>query len=198
MYEIVKNVPAGFPALTQSMPDSEVLAAQINAAIASAECEGIILDTGVCKLQFDLTPSAGDLTLINNVCNAHTGVGYTRGVQTLFSEAVQTETGTAYVQKAALASGILAGGNYLVNWYCEIAVLTADATSGVLARVLWGGTERAESSNNVTFYGSFSGSVIVAVAALTAPTLAIELRRVGTANTAQIRRMRVSIAPLLG
>jgi hypothetical protein len=197
-YEIVKNVPAGFPALTQPTPNSEVLAVQINAAITSAQCVGVIQDPGICKLQFDVQPSAGDLTAINTVCSTHTGVGFTRGVQTLFSEAVQTEPGTTYVQKAALQSGILLGGNYLVNWYCEIAVTAADSTSGVLARAMWGGTERAESSNNLAFYASFNGSVIVPVAALATPSLAIELRRVGTTNTAQIRRIRFSIAPLLG
>jgi hypothetical protein len=197
-YQITKNVPGGFPALTTSWPNIEVLEAQIGAAITSAKCVSTFstVATGTLVLQFNVTPSAADLTAIDNVCNTHTGVGYVRGAQTLFSEGVQTEPGTTYVTKATLQSGLLAGGNYLVSFYSELAVVTADSTSGVSARILWAGVERAESSNNLTFYTSFSGSVILAANALDAPSLVLQLRRVGTANTAQVRRIRFAIAPI--
>jgi hypothetical protein len=196
-YQITKAVPGGFPALTTSNPDPEVLEAQVSAAISSAKIVGMIFGSAASVvLQFNVAPSAADLTAIDTVCNAHTGVGYVDAAQTLFSEAVQTEPGTTYVTKATLQSGPLAAGNYLVSFYSEIAVVTADSTSGVSARVLWAGVERAESSNNLTFYNSFSGSVILAAAALDTPSLVMQLRRVGTANTAQIRRIRFAIAPM--
>jgi hypothetical protein len=194
--DIVKTFPADFPALTHPAPDAEVLAAQINAAITSAEVVGTILDDTTITIQTDVDPSGADLTAIDAVCAAHTGTPFVNGVQKVFAEAVQTETGTAYVTKAALQSGYLRAADYLINWYAELAVAAADATSGVLGRVLWNGTERAESSNNTAFYDCFSGSVIVSADELSAPTLDVQLRRVGTSNTAQIRRIRLSIAPL--
>jgi len=195
-YEIIKSVPADFPALTQPGPDGPVLMAQINAAISTAECVSIINNHPDYTVQFDVEPSAGDLTLVDSVCAAHTGVPFATGVQKLFAEAVMTETGNSYVEKASLQSAPLSAGDYLVNWYSEIAVLLADATSGVQARVMWGGVERAESSHNLSFYQAFGGSVIVTIADLEAPELSIELRRVGTPNTAQLRRVRMAIAPI--
>jgi hypothetical protein len=196
-FEITKNFPGtDFPALTKPTPDPEVLQAQINAVISSARCIGIVLNPGTCKLQFDATPSAGDLALINSTCAAHVGNGFEAKIQKVFSEAVQTEAGTAYLDKASLVSGLLAGGDYLINWYCEISVALADLTSGALARVLWDGTERAECVNDLAFYTAFSGLVVVTQAQLSAPSLTIQLRRVGTVNTAQIRRVRLSVVLL--
>jgi len=194
-FDILKSYPGDFPALTMADPDAEVLQAQVNAAISSAELIGTTIGGGGVTLTFDVEPSAGDKTVIDNVCAAHTGEPFVISIQKMFSEGVQTETGTTYVQKASLMSGPLAGGEYLITWYCEISVLTPNSTSGVLARVMWQGSERAECVHNSDFYQSFSGAVIVDALPLDEPSLAIELRRVGTANTARIRRIRMSITP---
>lgn len=193
MFVITKNYPADFPALLTSVPNGGVLQVQINAVITSAECQSISISAGVVTMNFDVEPNAADLILIDAVVAAHTGEPFVQGIQKMFSEAVQTEAGTTYVEKASLLSGVLAGGEYQINWYAEISVDTADGTSGVLARVMWNGTERAEAANDLSFYQSFNGSVIVDVDAGTSPTLALELRRVGTPNIARVRRVRMSI-----
>lgn len=195
-FDIVKAYPADFPVLTQSIPAADVLQAQVNAAIASADCLAVTIGGGSVLMTFDVEPSAGDKTLIDNVCAVHTGEPFVQAIQKTFSEAVQTEPGTTYVQKASLMSGPLAGGEYLITWYCEISVQAAGGTtSGALARVMWNGTERAEHSNSSDFYTSFSGAVIVGALVLETPALVVELRRIGTNNTARIRRIRMSISP---
>lgn len=199
MAEIIKTYPGpDFAALIEPAPNAGVLQAEINAAISSAQVIEISVAGGTVTIVTDTTPDAGDLVIIAAVCAAHTGEGFVTGVQKTNSEAVQTELGTSYVEKASLVSGKLSGGEYLINFYCEISVLAADATSGAQARVVWNGTERAEHANNLEQYTAFSGSVIVDADTLDAPTLAIELRRVGTVNTARIRRIRLSIAALPG
>ena len=196
-YEITKTYPADFPSVTTGKPDAQVLEVEINASISSTTCIGIRIpnaQTGV--LQFDVEPSAADLTAIDNVCAAHTGESFADGVQRDYTEAEQTVTSTTYQTMGGFQSGPLSGGDYLVTWYGEISVATADSTSGCLARFLYGGVERAESSNATSFYVSFSGSAIITVPALSRPILQMQLRRAGTTNTAKIRRIRIAMAPL--
>lgn len=177
--------------------DASVLTAEINASSIGPVLEGITIDGDDVVITFDDDLSTGEETTLDGIVAAHQGDPFVEDIQKLFSEGVQTETGTTFVEAASLDSGLLAAGEYLITWYSEISVETGDNTSGVIARVLWNGTERAESAGNLSFYQSFGGSVIVDVNALAAPSLSVEFRRVGTANTARIRRIRLSIAPLM-
>jgi hypothetical protein len=173
-----------------------VLTAEINAAGGGSFLDHIDVggDTVTVFTTTDLT--APQETGLDNVIAAHQGVGFVEGPQRLFSEAEQTTTSTTAQTAATLTSGLLAAGDYLLTWYAEISVQTADATSGAIASVLWDGTERGTHGNNLAFYQAFSGVVIVTVAALAAPVFAVQYRRAGTSNTARVRRMRLSISPI--
>lgn len=193
--EFTFSITTDFP---NQAVDASVLTAEINEAIdgSGITLEGINISGDSVVIEFSDDLTAPQETGLNAIIAAHQGQPFVMGIQSVTVEAEQTTTGTTFVEAASLVSGILAGGNYTVNWYCEVSVLTATANSGVLAQVMWNGTERAADANALEFYTSFSGSVIIEdVAPLAAPTLAINFRRAGVANTARIRRVRMSIVP---
>ena len=123
--------------------DASVLTAEINAAAGGAAVvEGITIEGDTVTIEFDSDLSSGAEAALNAVIAAHQGTGFVEGVQRVFVEAEQTEPGTTYVTAGQLDSGILAAGDYLIGWYCEFSVLTANGTSGVAVQVTWNGTER--------------------------------------------------------
>lgn len=176
--------------------DLAVLSAEVIQAIGTPALTGVTVTGDNVLISFGDDLSLPQETTLDGVVAAHQGVGFIEGVQRLYSESEQTTTSATDQVAATLNSGILAAGDYLVTWYAEHSVLTQDNLSGVVSRVLWNGTERAASANQLSFYTSFSGSVIITVTALDTPTFEVQYRQAGLPNTARIRRIRLSITRL--
>jgi hypothetical protein len=187
--------------ISTSFPNHTVNLAVLTAQIKTLPGGPTLLDhidvAGDDLAVFTTTDLSGpQVTALAAIIVAHTGAGFTSGVQRLFSEAEQTSTATAFVTAATLTSGLLAAGDYTINWYCELSVATQDNTSLCVGSLSWDGTERASGANPLAFYVPASGAVTVTVADLTAPVFTVQFRRVGTANTARVRRIRLSIVPV--
>ena len=192
--EFVYSILEDFPNQTVNLA---VLTAQIKALPSGATLLDHIDVAGDDLTVFttaNLTTPQEDA--LDGVIAAHLGVGFVEGIQRLFAEAEQTNTTTTLNTAATLSSGLLDAGDYLLSWYGECSVQTTDNTSLCVVSVAWDGTERASGAGPLSFYMPFSGSVAVSMPALTQPTFTVQFRRAGTANTARVRRIRISITPL--
>lgn len=174
--------------------NEDVLTAEIQGSSISTPLVGISVSGDDVDIIFQDALSAGDKTTLDGLVAAHQGVPFSDTVQRAFSEGESQTTSTDYQEKLSLSTGPLPQGDYLVSWYCEIGVDTLLGGSGVFAQVTYNGTERGFTSSDSDFYRSFSGSAIVQLSAGDSPTIAINWRRVGASNTAEIRRARLLIA----
>lgn len=193
--EFTYSITSDFP---NSIVNLAVLQAEINAnLIAPARTvEGIEASGDDVTIEFDDDLTAGQETSLNGIVAAHQGEGFVEVTQALYEEAEQTTSMTTYQEAAALDSGILKAGKYRLHWYAETSLAAVVATGRAVVRVMWNGSERGTDSNASDFYTSFSGTVIVDVDDLDAPTLSIEYRMAGTSATARVRRCRLFIEPL--
>lgn len=196
MADVIKNYPADFPALTEPTPNLGVLQAQIRAVVTSATLIDVSSSSGVVTLNFDVAPSAGDLTLIDGVCAAHTGVGFTQGIQKSTDMSEQTNATTTFAEALALNSGMLAAGDYQLQVSFEFKVQNSVAGSGVQAEVLLDAVERVSFSSDLITYDSRYIAAPVTFSDLDTPVISVQFRRAGAANTASIRRIRIAIVPL--
>ncbi len=78
-FTITKNVPADFPALTEPIPEAGVIRRTVNEQITTAVCDDVNCTPTQCKIVFDVEPSVGDKTTIDNIVAAHTGAEPTKG-----------------------------------------------------------------------------------------------------------------------
>lgn len=196
MPDVVKNYPADFPALTEPAPHLGVFQADVRAVVTSATLIDVSAGSGVLTMNFDVSPSAGDLTLIDGVCAAHTGVGFTGGIQKAADMSEQTNSTNVLAEALALNSGPLAAGDYQLQVSFEFKVQNAVAGSGVQAEVQLDGIERASFATDVTVYDARYIAAPVTFSDLDAPVISVQFRRVGAANDALIRRVRIAIVPL--
>lgn len=172
--------------------EAEILGSSITTALV-----GINLDGDNCDITFEDALSAPDKTTLDGIVANHQGVPLFGGVQRVNSEGEDTNATTTYQDKLTLNSQPLQGGDYLIIWYAEISLSSLIVGSGVFAQVRYNGVERGFSSSSSDQYMSFSGSATVTVEAGEAPSIVVAFRRVGVAATAQMRRVRVSIAPIM-
>jgi len=117
-------------------------------------------------------------------------------VQKAVASNEQTNSTNTWETALELVSGPLEAGEYEVGFSCEIAQLNADVNSGVQARVLYNGSEAQSMVANFNIYDVRSASTPVTVDNFDAPIIEIQFRRIGTSNTARIRRCRLSITPI--
>lgn len=176
--------------------DLTVFQLEIEASSITATVEGVTINGDDVTIDFDTDLTVDEETTLDGVVAAHQGTGLVEGVQRAQANAEQTNATTTNATAVELQSGPLKAGDYLVSWYCEISMESDIDGSGIFCQVLWNGVERAFDSTAQSNYTSFSGAVVVPSNDLDAPALDIVFRRVGAANTARIRRCRVSISPL--
>lgn len=174
----------------------DVLTAEIEASSITTALVGISIINDDVDITFVDALSPTDKNTLDLVVANHQGEDLAPPVQRANSEGESTNATTTYEEKLSLDSAPLAGGDYLITWYCEISVESDIAGSGMFAQLVYNGVERGFSSTPSSTYVSFSGSATVSAATGDTPTLALNFRRVGGANTAKIRRARMSIALL--
>lgn len=152
-----------------------------------------------CRIEWDtdLTP-AEEMTQAT-IVGDHQGVPFEDGVQrvTALAEQVNALSDYANLVAAELESAPLDGGEYMLSVSFELAALNVVAGSGAQAQVRFNGSEVALASTDLNVYDVRSVSQPVAVQAGDTPTIDVRCRRVGAANTARIRRVRISLAPVM-
>ena len=199
---IASHLQESFPfSLSTDFPsglDASVLDAQIRASsISSAVLDGINIEGDVVTINFDDFLVFADSETLKALVAAHDGSGFEESVQLLLSEGEQTNTTTTFAEAARIDSGFLRAGYYLILFTCELAVETNNGTSGCEVQLEWNGAERAIHRSGESLYTTFSIPVTLEVNDLATPSLVMNFRRIGTANTAKVRRIRMSITPVM-
>jgi hypothetical protein len=177
-------------------PNLEALEAQISADAAIDQAlvsTAIHLDDVTITFVDALSPTGK--SALDAVVAAHTGVALVDTPQRVNSLAEQTNPNQAPDVALQLQLTAVKGGNWQLTWYCEISVAAVVSNSGVAARVMVDGVERAYSSSRDDQYQSFSGSGLLVYNDGETPDIQIEFARIGVANTARIRRLQIALVP---
>ena len=129
---------------------------------------------------------------------AHQGQAFGPIVQRDAAEAVQSTTLNALQVALAATAQPLPAGKYLLAVYCETRMSAVVANSGVEAQVDYdrgaGFVNVAEDNWGEAQWHAFSAAGIVTLQSGDTPTLRVRYRRIGALNTAEIQRVRMSIA----
>lgn len=152
-------------------------------------------DTAIIEFDEDLTTNE-EVTL-STIVGSHRGDPFVDGVQreTALGERVTATSDYSDLVAAVLESGELEGGEYTLSVSFELAVSTANNTSGAQVQVRFNGMEVASAASALQVYDLRSVSQPVALRSGDSPVIDVRCRRVGTANTAKVRRVRISLAP---
>lgn len=187
------SVSADFPngQVNPSVLSAEILDSSITTALL-----GINLNGDDCEIAFEGPLSPTEQSTLDVVVSNHQGEQTTSDLQYEYSENVESTTETSWQDKLVLESMPLTGGHYLITWYAETKIGAATPIAGAFVRLTFNGSERGISVNDLTQWVSFSGSAVVNLAAGKEPILAVQYRVLGGANEANIRRVRLAIAPV--
>lgn len=191
----VYNIANDFP---NQAVDTEVLLAEINGSSIGPGHNYSVNDDGTdITIEAEPDLDAGEVTVLDGIVAAHQGVPFVDGTQRVSALAEQTNATTTFEDAVALQSGPLRAGTYLVTFSYEISQQNLLSTSGCQARLNWnGGTEVATSVTTLDTYDLRGVSATIDVGDGDTPLLTLQWRRVGLANTARIRRCRISLSPM--
>jgi len=176
--------------------DPSVLTAEIEGSTITATLTGITISEDDVAIDFDTELTGDEQTTLATIVGNHTGEPFHEGPQRVNVIAEQTNTTTTWENAAVLDSEPVPAGDYIIAFYYELKIQDTSDTSACQVAVTFNGSEVSTGISGVTQWDSRSGSAIVALTAGDGPTLAVQWHRIGTANTAVIRRIRMSLTPL--
>lgn len=175
--------------------DTSALDAEIRAeSNITTDLDGVAYDgqdTVTCTFVDPL--SAPEEAALDAVIGQHQGAPLVSTPQRVNSLPLQDNSDTAWQDAATLAPGSLQGGDWQVAWYSEIQMSSQGNNTGVQARLLVDGVERALTTNDLEFWQAFSGAGLLQFQDGDAPVITMQFRRIGQNNTAQIRRVQISL-----
>ena len=192
--EFSYSVSGDFP---NQLLDASVMTAEIAASSITPVLEDITRTGDDVTMSFDASLSYADHLTLDGLVAAHQGESFFEDVQLLLSEGEQTNTTTTFSQAAQISSPILAAGYYTISVACELAVASVVSNTAVEIQVEWNGSERSIHRSAESLYTSFFTSATLQLNDLASPDLTLNFRKIGaSANTAMVRRIRMSIVPL--
>lgn len=185
--------PYGPYSISGDFPDGKVnftqLRQEIEAQITSPPYLYHEANGDELTLYFDGALSSAQEDLLDSIIAAHHPADTTQSAQTVASLAESVTSSTSWQVKLALTLPPMKNGDYQFIWYCEIAKNTA---AGVAAQVTYNGNEQAYSSWGETQYHAFSGTVVATMKEGNTPTLALNVKALGTGEV-KIRRARFAV-----
>lgn len=205
------NIATDFP---NGQVDLSVLTAELEGSTigteSGASLEGLSLiasqppgDIGdppppidTCRIEWDTDLTPNEEATQASVVGDHQGIPFVEGTQRETVIAEQTTPDSGWLQVAELVSGDLNAGDYNLSVSFEISTLNSTSNSGVQAQVRFNGSEVSLSSSGLNVYDTRSISQPITVQAADNPSVEIRIRRVGVANTARIRRIRIALSKI--
>ena len=187
-------------------PQLDVLTRQIEDSGITAVDDGISTegtdDDIIVKFMFLTELSPAEVTLLNGVVAAHTGVPTTGEMQVTNSLGESTNTTTTFANKLNFTLAPMRKGTYQVAVSCETRLGTGTTSLASMkyaeAKVLFNdATEAAFSAWPFALYHDFMAAGKITVRAGDTPNLKLQFRRSGSvADTAYIRRARLMVTPV--
>lgn len=190
-YSILNDFP-------NQVVDAAVLTVEIlNSSIAPA-LDGITINVDDVRIDFTTDLSVGEVTTLDGLVAAHQGIPFNEATQRVNVIAAQDNATTNWQQAAQLTAEPISGTKYQLQFYCELRTLNGVNNSRSHFQVLLDGADVASGGvRGVGFFDARSGSLVVNTTRGTSPVVTMEFRRQGASDTAQIRRVRLALIPLL-
>lgn len=147
------------------------------------------------RLQFAGDLTSQDLTNLDAVVAAHTGVDFAFPSNKIVDLTTSQDTGDGY-NKLSLSVGPLKAGDYFLSWSCEIRVTGVVADSGVSASLSVDGSELATTKNETTDWTHFGGVLDLEIVSGQTIQVDLDFSKFGAGvNTAEMRRSRIIVHP---
>jgi hypothetical protein len=182
--------------LLTEFPNSAVNVPVLNAQIAAASLSVPLISTQLTGASVLLTftgeLSAGDITALNAVVAAHTGVPFGSTLVQSSDLTDTTTSSTSYVSKLVLNAGPLPAGTYLGSFACEHYLDTLVASTGSEAQLLYNTGVLYEDTWNQAYPHLFGSAIPFTVIDGAMVTLELKYKALG-AVTVHCRRARLGI-----
>lgn len=146
-------------------------------------------------IYFTSSLSAGEITALDTLVGNHQGTETKQEFQFWEENTAETTTAETWQEKMSRTAAALAGGSFLLSWYCELKVTPTDALNSLAAmRFLVDSNVKGSAQTSAEGWVAFSGWDRYVADEGETPTLSLEIRRdptVGGDDTIEIRKMKL-------
>jgi len=178
--------------------DASVLTIEVEDAAIAPALDGININGDDVTLEFDADLSAPEVTTLDGVIAIHTGVGFNDSPQRINVIAAQDNATNVWTDAAQLTADPVGMAQYTLSFYCELRTSGGNNTSQSQFQVLIDGSEVASGgTRGVEFFDARSGNLVISTNRGASPVITLQHRQNGAAATAQVRRCRLALIPLL-
>ena len=179
--------------------DPTVLTVEIESSTIVPALDGININGDNCEIVFVSDLSAPEVVTLNQIVATHTGIPFNNSAQRVNAIAAQDNSTNTWQPAVVLNADPIDAVQYTLSFYLEMRVTGGNNNSQCQYQVLLDASEVASGGvEGVTFFDSRSGSLVVSTSRGSSPAVSIEFRQnAGTSTTAQVRRVRLAIVPLL-
>jgi hypothetical protein len=179
--------------------DPTVLTVEIESSTIVPALDGININGDDCEIVFASDLSAPEVTTLDQIVATHTGIPFNNGPQRVNAIAAQDNATTNWVPAVVLNADPIDAVQYTLSFYLELRCTGGNNNSQAQYQVLLDGSDVASGGvEGVTFFDSRSGNLVVSTSRGSSPDVSIEFRQnAGASTTAQVRRVRLAIIPVL-
>jgi len=178
--------------------DASVLTVEVENATIAPTLDGININGDAVALEFDADLSAPEVTTLDGVVAAHQGVPFNEGPQRVNVIAAQDNATTTYAEAARLDADPVATDKYQLLFYCELRVQNGNNNARAQFQLTVDGSEVASGGiEKLGFFDARSGNLVISTNRGLSPSIVMNFRQNGNSDTAQIRRVRLALIPLL-
>jgi hypothetical protein len=179
--------------------DPTVLTVEIESSTIVPALDGININGDNCEIVFVSDLSAPEVVILNQIVATHTGIPFNNSAQRVNAIAAQDNTTNTWQSAAILNADPIDAVQYTLSFYVEMRVTGGNNSSQAQYQILLDGSDVASGGvEAITFFDSRSGSLVVSTSRGSSPVVDLQFRQnQGASTTAQVRRVRLAVIPLL-
>jgi hypothetical protein len=179
--------------------DLTVLTVEIENSSIAAVLAGINLIGDTVEIFFDVALSPTDEATLDGIVANHQGIPFNNGPQRVNVIAAQDNATNVPQTAATLAADPIGTEQYQLAFYCELRVQNNTNNGQARFEILVDGQEVASGGvEGVGFFDARSGALVINTSRGASPLVELRFFRAGQNDTAQVRRIRLSLVPLFG
>lgn len=179
--------------------DLTVLTVEIEQSSITVPLVGIATnppdDVGI---DFDGSLSAAEQNTLDGIVSTHQGIPFNDKPQRINVIAAQDNATGVWQEAARLDCDPISTERYDLKFYCELRLANNTNNGQARFRILVDGQEVASGGlEGVGFFDARGGSLVISTQRGASPSVVLEWRRLAQSDTAQIRRCRLAVVPLI-
>lgn len=175
--------------------NTQILKQELEDASLSVDVAGVQTVGTTIKISLSGNASSDDFTECDSVIAAHEGADFSSDSQFAKSETESTSDTGSVVDKLTLDSGAMPAGEYMVQWYMEVACTTDGGEVTGAFRASKNGSALnilGQQSSNNSYWTSMSGSYLFTLVDGDTVDARLSYQRSGTSgNAAKVQRARI-------